>query len=72
MLAPAKRVMTCSLAGGRPKRPSNRARSARTSVTPGVLAVETNSGITIVSPRPSIPWSSSGAMPYAVRNWRGA
>jgi len=51
---------TCRLAGGRPKLLSNAARSWRMSLDGALLA---SSGMTTVSPLPSIPWLSSGATP---------
>ena len=67
---PAMAVRTWIRAAGSPNRLSKSARSWRMSVTvggdAGVAAAYSTS--TTVWPRPSIPASSSGWMPYATRN----
>ena len=77
----ARVFTTCTRAAGRPNLLSNSARSCRMSLEAGTwppvaapdapVACGGNSSSTMVCPRPVIPRSSSGWMPYATRSCRG-
>jgi hypothetical protein len=57
-------------AAGRWNNVSNSARSRRMSLVGSGNCGSASSGSTTVSPRPVVPCSSSGKMPYAASSWR--
>ena len=72
--APARVVTIWIRAAGSPNMLLSAFRSWRISVPAGpceVLGDVAGARIVTVSPRPSIPLSSKGWMPYATRNWCG-